>query len=192
MVPVEWMSDSGRKRALLSDVAIAVPGEGPVPEPNPPERRRKLKAFTVIFGVAATVSLSGENSYLARTRLGTLLRRIGAWHRIATLPTLTERRLTANPDDTPLTSGLISPDGKYLAYTDSTGFYLRQVDNGETRPLLLPKGFDPLAESWFPDSVHLVVSWVEDPQKPPSLWQISVMGGTARKLTIGTRFCWRT
>jgi Tol biopolymer transport system component/DNA-binding winged helix-turn-helix (wHTH) protein len=186
MVPVEWMSDSGRKRALLSDVAIAVPGEVPVPEPNPPERRRKLKALialTVIFGVAATVSLSGENSYLARTRLGTLLRRIGAWHRIATLPTLTERRLTANPDDTPLTSGLISPDGKYLAYTDSTGFYLRQVDNGETRPLLLPKGFDPLAESWFPDSVHLVVSWVEDPQKPPSLWQISVMGGTARKLT---------
>ena len=186
MVSVEWMIDAGRKHALHSDVPIAMPGEAPVPEPNPPERRGKLKpalALAVLFGVAATVFISSENSYLGRTRLGTLLRGIRVWHRIPSQPTLSERRLTANPDDTPLTSGLISPDGKYLAYTDSTGFYLRQVDSGETRPLLLPKGFDPLAESWFPDSVHMVVSWVEDPQKPPSLWQISVMGGTARKLT---------
>jgi Tol biopolymer transport system component len=134
--------------------------------------------------VAVTIFFFSENTYLARTRLGTLLHGMGVWRRNPTQPTLSERRLTANPDDTPVTSGLISPDGKYLAYSDSTGFYLRQVDNGETRPLPLPKGFNPLAESWFPDSVHLVVSWVEDdPQKPPSLWQISVMGGTARKLT---------
>jgi Tol biopolymer transport system component len=69
-----------------------------------------------------------------------------------------------------------------LAFTDRTGFYLRQVDGGETHAVPLPKGFDALAESWFPDSVHLVVSWAEDPKKPPSLWEISVMGGTPRKV----------
>ena len=97
-------------------------------------------------------------------------------------PQLTERRLTANPDDAPVTSGVISPDGKYLAFTDKTGFYLRQVDGGETHAVPLPKGFDAQAESWFPDSTHLVVSWVDDPKKPPSLWEVSIMGGTPRKL----------
>ena len=97
-------------------------------------------------------------------------------------PQLTERRLTANPDDAPITSGVISPDGKYLAFTDKTGFYLRQVDSGETHAVPLQKRFDGQAESWFPDSDHLVVSWVEDPKKPSSLWEISIMGGTPRKL----------
>jgi Tol biopolymer transport system component/DNA-binding winged helix-turn-helix (wHTH) protein len=95
---------------------------------------------------------------------------------------LTERRLTANPDDAPVTSGVISPDGKYLAYTDKTGFYLRQVDGGETNAVPVTKGFDAQAESWFPDSIHLVVSRVEDPKKPSSLWEVSIMGGTPRKL----------
>ena len=97
-------------------------------------------------------------------------------------PQLTERRLTDNPDDAPVTSGVISPDGKYLAYTNATGFYLRQVDSGETHVLPLPKGFDGEAESWLPDSAHLVVSRVDDPKKPSSLWEISVMGGTPRIL----------
>jgi len=97
-------------------------------------------------------------------------------------PQLTERPLTANPDDVPVTSSAISPDGKYLAFTDKTGFYLRQIDGGETHTVTLPKGFDALAESWFPDSTHLVVSWVENPKKPSSLWEISIMGGTPRKL----------
>ena len=97
-------------------------------------------------------------------------------------PQLTERRLTANPYDAPVTSGVISPDGKYLAFTDKTGLYLRQVDGGETHAVPLQKGFDGKAESWFPDSTHLVVSHVEDPMKPSSLWEIAVMGGTPRKL----------
>jgi Tol biopolymer transport system component/DNA-binding winged helix-turn-helix (wHTH) protein len=98
-------------------------------------------------------------------------------------PPLTERRLTANADDVPVTSGVISPDGRYLAYTDSTGFYLRQVDGGETHAVPLPEGFIALAESWFPDSSHLVVSSAESPNKSPGLWEISVMGGTPRMLS---------
>src|ERR1700758_3273396 len=97
-------------------------------------------------------------------------------------PQLTERRLTANPYDAPVTSGVISPDGKYLAFTDKTGLYLRQVDGGETHAIPLRKGFDTEAESWFPDSAHLVISHVEDPKKPSSLWEITIMGGTPRKL----------
>jgi DNA-binding winged helix-turn-helix (wHTH) protein/Tol biopolymer transport system component len=93
-----------------------------------------------------------------------------------------ESRLTANSSDQPITSSAISPDGKYLAYTDPTGFYLRIVDGGETHAVSLPKEFDASVESWFPDSVHMVVSWVEDAKRPPSLWVISTLGGTPRKL----------
>jgi Tol biopolymer transport system component len=157
-----------------------------VPRPSSIKRHWKVKAvrtLTVVAAVAFVVSLSDEKSYLSRTRLGTMARRTVLGSSATSQPTVTERRLTANPDDTPVTSSAISPDGKYLAYTDKTGFYLRQVDGGETHAVPLPKGFQPLAEGWFPDSIHLVVSWLEDPNKPPSsLWEISVMGGTPRKL----------
>lgn len=94
-----------------------------------------------------------------------------------------ERPLTANPEDTPVTSAVLSPDGKYLAYTDATGFYVREVDSQEIHTIPLEKGFEPLAESWFPDRSHLVVSWTDDPQRQPSLWRISVFGGPAQKLS---------
>jgi Tol biopolymer transport system component len=98
-------------------------------------------------------------------------------------PAMSQRQLTANPHDAPLTSGVISPDGKYLAYSDPTGLYLRNVDSGETISVPVPKDLDAMPESWFPDSVHLVVSHFNDlEKKPPSLWEISVVGGTPRKL----------
>jgi Tol biopolymer transport system component/DNA-binding winged helix-turn-helix (wHTH) protein len=107
-----------------------------------------------------------------------------------------ERRLTANPAEAPVLGGVISPDGKYLAFSDKTGFYLRQVETGETHPVPAPTGLGlktvgwspasglaakPL--SWFPDGLHLVVGWVAQPQEQQSLWVISAMGGTPRKLT---------
>jgi len=181
MIPVEWVTDSNAKSALPLVEPIAPPEPAPpVPRPPPVTRHWKLKAVLALAALAAVallVGLSNENSYVSRTKLGKRLRdNVLPPHHVS------ERRLTANPDDAPVTSSAISPDGKYLAFTDKTGFYLRQVDGGETHPIHLPKGFDALAESWFPDSVHLVVSRVEDPQKPLSLWEMSIVGGTPKKL----------
>src|SRR6185436_620683 len=52
-------------------------------------------------------------------------------------PSPSLRRLTANPADVPILSAVISPDGRYLAYSDRTGFYLRQIATGETNPVSL-------------------------------------------------------
>ena len=76
----------------------------------------------------------------------------------------------------------ISPDGKYLAFADKTGFYLRQVATGETQAVALPKGFDARPASWFPDGTHVVASWVAGPTEPPSLWSVSILGGAPRRL----------
>jgi len=33
-----------------------------------------------------------------------------------------------------VTGAVISPDGKYVAYSDPTGVYIRNIDSGATRP----------------------------------------------------------
>jgi len=93
-----------------------------------------------------------------------------------------EERLTANPSDVPLRHAAISSDGKYLAYGDPTGLYLREISSGETRPLSLPKGFVVWPESWFPDGTHLLVLRIAgQPQQlslwKPSLYRLSILGG---------------
>jgi len=102
-------------------------------------------------------------------------------------PAITARRLTANPSEIPVLGQAISADGKYLAFADTSGFYIRQIDTGETHALSLPKGFDARPAAWFPDGTHLLATWVEDPRKPPNVWQLSVVGGEPRKLINKSR-----
>jgi serine/threonine protein kinase len=51
----------------------------------------------------------------------------------------TARRLTSNPTENPIAVSTISPDGKYLAYSDRTGTYLRLMSTGEAHVLLSDK-----------------------------------------------------
>jgi len=95
---------------------------------------------------------------------------------------LTEQRVTSNPPEAPLIGAVVSPDGKYVVYSDPTGLYLRQLSNGETRPWNLPKGFVAWPDSWFPDGTHLLVLRIDGQPGPdgrwkPSLYKLSVLGG---------------
>ena len=93
-----------------------------------------------------------------------------------------ERRITANPVEAPIRAAFVSPDGKYLAYSDPTGMYLRQIDNGETRALPLPKDFKASPSSWFPDSTHLLVTSRDRPEQKASVWKVSILGGPPQML----------
>jgi len=93
-----------------------------------------------------------------------------------------QRRLTANPEEDRVLGAAISPDGKYLAFSSKTGLYLRQIDSGETHSLILPPQFLAVPAAWYPDGSHLVTTRTEGPKTPSSLWQVSIMGGTPRKL----------
>jgi DNA-binding winged helix-turn-helix (wHTH) protein/Tol biopolymer transport system component len=177
LVPVEWVHE-GNPPSMVTAPSPELAPLGVVASPIPQTRRRSLKA---IAACAALVIAAGAILLFERSDRAAHLQWLGFGRGTAPRP-LASRRLTANPEDTPLTSGVISPDGTYLAYTDSTGFYLRVVETGETHRVPLPQGFDASVEGWFPDNIHLVVSWVEVAEKPPSLWEISPMGGTPRKL----------
>lgn len=93
-----------------------------------------------------------------------------------------ELRLTNNSLENPVTGAAISPDGKYLAYSDSTGLYLKAISTGETHALALPKGFVAMPAGWFPDGAHLLLSGVEPDHVERDLWSISVYGGSPSKL----------
>lgn len=95
--------------------------------------------------------------------------------------------LTANPADDRVRTAGISRDGNYLAFSDETGFYLRQIDTGETHPVPLPAGLVAASVSWFPDNAHMIVA-LTGPGQPSSLWEISALGGSPRKLADDGRF----
>ena len=95
---------------------------------------------------------------------------------------MTERKLTANPSEDEVTAGAISPDGKYLAFADMTGFYLRVIASGETHAMPALKDFKVRSLSWFPDASHLVMDARDSAALQDSLWDVSLLGGTPRKL----------
>ena len=92
-----------------------------------------------------------------------------------------ERKLTANSSENNVSSAAVSPDGKYLAYADNMGIFLKLIRTGETHSVPLPPDFSARVDDWFPDGSHLLVSRDEQPWKS-SLWSISVFGGSPRLL----------
>ena len=52
----------------------------------------------------------------------------------------------------------VSRDGKYLAYADNTGIYLKLIRTGETHSVPLPPNFSAHVDDWFPDGSHLLVT----------------------------------
>ena len=101
-------------------------------------------------------------------------------------PELKERRLTANPSENAVNQGAISPDGKYLAYSDQKGMHLQLVDSGEKHDIPQPQGPGPAPgewwpNAWFPDGTKFIASRVEMPFRV-STWIVSVLGGPPRKV----------
>jgi Tol biopolymer transport system component len=92
-----------------------------------------------------------------------------------------ERKLTSNSSENSVNSAAVSQDGKYLAYSDNTGIYLKLVRTGEVHAVPLPPNFSARVDDWFPDGSRLLVSRRDEPGKA-SQWSISVFGGSARLL----------
>ena len=63
---------------------------------------------------------------------------------------LKETQLTTNSSEASVTAAATSPDGKYLAYADSTGLYVRVSRTGETHPIPVPPASVIGGLSWFP------------------------------------------
>ena len=102
---------------------------------------------------------------------------------------LVEQRITSNPEEDPVEGAVLSPEGKYVAYSDSTGVYFREIATGETHPLPLPAGQEWAPTSWYPDGIHLLLS-PHDPFVGPEfltpqsndIWRASILGGALQRV----------
>jgi eukaryotic-like serine/threonine-protein kinase len=73
-------------------------------------------------------------------------------------------QLTANSFENPITTSAISPDGKYLAFTDATNrIRVRMLGTGETHTIPEPESLegrpvDWTVAGWFPDSTRFLAN----------------------------------
>jgi serine/threonine protein kinase/dipeptidyl aminopeptidase/acylaminoacyl peptidase len=110
----------------------------------------------------------------------------------SSLPEIKVRRLTANLSENPVRTGAISPEGKYLAYTDNTGIHVKVIETGETQTVPQPEAFegeqtDWEVVSWFPDGTKFLAQMIPPPERysveqHSSIWTVSLLGGAPRKL----------
>jgi serine/threonine protein kinase/Tol biopolymer transport system component len=124
--------------------------------------RRHKRSITA--GVLATLALIGA------THTG--------WRRQEGPAAFTQRRLTANPQDSPVLNAAVSPDGKYLGYGDRQGLHIQLIQTGETENVPPPAGLETTAaywaiDGWHADSSRFFAS-VAIPGKPVSLWAVSI------------------
>jgi len=114
-------------------------------------------------------------------------------------PELKFRGLTNNSFENRVLTGAISPDGKYLAYSDTNGIRLQLVVTGETQVIPQPEELKgeqidwEVVGTWFPDSTRFVTNAhpkgalrgvFEGGWSSPdsSIWVVSVLGGPPHKL----------
>lgn len=93
----------------------------------------------------------------------------------------TLQRLTTNSTQNGIIASAISPDGKYLAYSDKTGVYLRLLSTGELHTLL-SKVSNVTSLAWFPDGSQILASWATSNEKK-QLWSLSILGGEPRQMS---------
>ena len=101
---------------------------------------------------------------------------------------LTQKRLTFNSSENAVENGAISPDGKYLAYSDLGGIHVKLLSTGDERPIPrpagVPAGDDWGVDSWFPDSTQLLADAAK-PGARHSMWTVSILGQSPRELREG-------
>jgi len=90
-------------------------------------------------------------------------------------PEMKETQLTANSNDNPVTGGAVSPDGKYLSYSDMKGIHLKLIATGETQTLM--QSSSEWYFAWFPDSTRFLASKTYQ----RGIWAFAVMGGAPSK-----------
>jgi Tol biopolymer transport system component len=111
--------------------------------------------------------------------------RLATHHAQLSKPPMTQRQLTANPAGHGVNGAAVSPDGKYLAYSDDQGLHIKLVETGEMKTLPLPAEAASthatwLPAAWFPDGTRLLTN-LEVAGKRPSIWILSLIGDAPRK-----------
>ena len=96
---------------------------------------------------------------------------------------LRERQLTRNSSENRTLGAAISPDGKYLAFTNTKGLHFSVIETGEMHDVMLPEELQTRLwyVHWFPDNQKLLLD-VHSETEGGEIWLASIFGGTPRRL----------
>ncbi|HKS97128.1 MAG TPA: winged helix-turn-helix domain-containing protein, partial [Terriglobia bacterium] len=188
IAPLNGAHPPGANPPVANQPAIpaAVPAAPSLdPTSEQPARRRALRTPALAVGLAV-LAVAALFVWIARRRFPAA----------ASLPEIKQRRLTSNSSDDPVTGAALSPDGKYVAYSDQNGLHLELIETGETHtfpappPANVQAGLpdDKSRESallspvaWFPDATKLLVNRAGG-DRSSSIWAVSVLGGAWSEL----------
>jgi serine/threonine protein kinase len=164
-------------------------GSGRSPAQTVIDSQRTVSAPSVP-PASARAARSSSLLWIAASIAGLTLLLVGSYYRFSrqhpTPKQLRERQLTTNLVENPVVAGRLSPDGKYLAYSDVKGVHVKFIETGETQNLSQPQSqtdapVEWSVNSWFPDSARFLAS-TSVPGVPGGIWVFSVMGSTPREL----------
>jgi hypothetical protein len=170
-------SDSGRSAGLhdssvpqmtaasASGSAAAVSGASAV---NP--AAKSSKGWLMLAGGCVVLLVAGAGYYWNSRRAPSVA------------GPLKERQLTRNSTENEVTAGQISPDGKYLVYSDVKGIHLKVIETGEITNVAAPENNQQwTVAGWFTDGTHFLAN-TESAGMPEGIWKFSVIGGAPREL----------
>jgi len=112
------------------------------------------------------------------------------------LPEIKFRQLTINSTENPVSDSAISQDGKYLAYVDTMGIHVEEIESGATQSVREPleiKGdsvnWEIVDSGWFPDNKTFLVNAhpasensIDWSSHTSDIWIFSRTNETPRKL----------
>jgi eukaryotic-like serine/threonine-protein kinase len=113
--------------------------------------------------------------------------------RPADQPQLKQTQLTSNSVETAGSSGSISPDGRFFAYSDAKGMHLKTIASGETQTVAQPTDLRDLQNwvfaGWLPDSKSFLANshlpgqkTEEGSSQGTSVWFFSLKGAPPHKI----------
>ncbi|MBV9303537.1 MAG: serine/threonine-protein kinase [Acidobacteriaceae bacterium] len=178
-----------RRDATSGHFAIA-PSAPSVAQPTPPNAIKpasdSLHAATltksrkyVLLGIAVLLVVLGAAVFF-------LLRRTPSAPTAP--PRLTQEQLTFNASEKYVANAVLSPDSKYLAYSDPDAIHVELLATGEERVIPRPSGVSPSAywgvAGWYPDGTQILANAAEIGGHG-TVWTASMVGQSPRKLRDG-------
>jgi serine/threonine protein kinase len=148
--------------------------------------RRLTRGRNVAAGIVGAILIASATFWLVKRQLSS-----------TRAPSdVKSRQLTTNSSENRVLNGAISPDGKYLAYTDLKGMHIKLIATGETKIVPQPGeletknvSWEILSTAWFPNSTKFLAnahladidpsSWSSEDS---SIWEIPVLAGMPRKV----------
>jgi eukaryotic-like serine/threonine-protein kinase len=111
-----------------------------------------------------------------------LILMITVYFRVAARPNRAIRQqvLTANARESALETAAISPDGKYLAFSDSQGINIKLIDRDDIQ--VLPNTKALIVADWFPDGTKILAFRPGKDNTSFELWSVPLVAGVRRKL----------